>query len=132
MSGRWPGSAARKVLIVEDAASCAETLDAALCVIPGISLTFASTAEEALEELRGGAFRALITDLNLPRMSGLELIGCVRGDLRFQSLPVIVISGDPDPDAPQRAFLAGANAFFTKPFSPAAVSKMLEDLLDEP
>jgi CheY-like chemotaxis protein len=132
MSGRGSGAAARRVLIVEDAPSCAETLDAALCAIPGISLTFASTAEEALDELLGGAFRALITDLNLPRMSGLQLIACVRGDPRFQSMPVIVISGDPDPDAPQRAFLAGANVFLSKPFSPSAVSKILEDLLDEP
>ncbi len=46
-------------------------------------------------------------------------------------MPILVISGDPNPDTPQRALRAGANAFFAKPFSPAAVRRMLEELLNE-
>ncbi len=132
MSGRTPLPRVRNVLIVEDASSCAEMLEAALCSIPGIRLTSVPTAEDALAALAADSFAAIVTDLNLPCMDGAELITRIRDTLRFRSLPVIVVSGDPDPDASHRALLAGARAFFNKPFSPSAVSKLLEDLLDEP
>lgn len=132
MSGPTPTPGARHVLIVEDASNCVEMLEAALCAIPGIRLTSVPTAEDALAALAEDSFAAVITDLNLPCMDGAELITRIRDTLRFRSLPVIVVSGDPDPDAPHRALLAGAHAFFQKPFSPSAVSKLLEELLDEP
>jgi len=131
MNSPVPQPSPRKVLIVEDAPGCADTLEAALCRIPHVSLTFVQSAEDALAALAQSAFAALITDINLPRMDGLELVSSLRSDSRLHSIPVLVISGDPDPEAPERALLAGASAFFTKPFSPAAVRRTLEELLDE-
>jgi len=125
------GAASRKVLIVEDASTCAETLDAAFSRIPRIALVFTNSAEDALELLDHSSFAALITDINLPGMDGLDLASRLRSAPHPQTMPILVISGDPNPDTPQRALLAGANAFFAKPFSPAAVRRMLEELLDE-
>jgi len=130
MSAARPGGAARRILVVDDAAVCAETLETALSAIPGVALTFVSDAESALAALAEAAFAALITDINLPLMDGIELVSRLRADNRSDFIPVIVVSGDPDPEAPRRALLAGANAFFAKPFSPSAVRRMLEDLLD--
>lgn len=131
MSAVLPGEPARRILIVEDAPGCAETLEAALSAIPGITMTLVANAETALAALGDSDFAAVITDINLPLMDGIELVASLRAAERFVSLPILVISGDPDPDAPQRALLAGANAFFSKPFSPSAVRRRLEDLLDE-
>jgi CheY-like chemotaxis protein len=120
------------VLIVEDSENSASTLEIALLAIPGLSVLVASSAVEALRILRDGrlAVRAVVTDLNMPRMDGFELIKRIREDGTLHATPIIVISGDTDPATPDRIAKLGVSAFFTKPFSPAAVRQKLEQLLN--
>lgn len=124
-------SARRLVVIVDDDENCADTLHIALEKVPGLEVSVASTADGALRLLEGAGARvaAVITDVQLPEMNGLELLARLREDVRFQSTPVMIISGDTDPRVPERAMLIGANAFFTKPYSPAEVRRRLEQLL---
>ena len=120
----------RTVLIVEDSDVCAETLELALHGLKGVTVTIARSAEEALERLSNGRVAALITDLHLPRMDGLHLLSELRTRNNGHYTPVLVISGDSDPRTPARVLEAGAQAFFLKPYSPAAVRRKLEELLD--
>ena len=119
----------RVVLVVEDAEDCSDTLDIALHSLDGISVHFAGSAEEALRMLEQLPVSALITDLHLPAMDGFELVSRVRSQPRCAAIPIVVISGDTDPDTPKRALSLGANAFFPKPYSPGAVRKKLEELI---
>ena len=120
------------VLIVEDSDTCAATLEIAVLAVPGIAVARASSAAEALRMLENGPVRAMITDLQMPRMDGFELLQKIRSDPRHEGLPVVVVSGDPDPRNPDRANRLGASAYFTKPFSPAQVRHKLEELLNGP
>jgi CheY-like chemotaxis protein len=119
-------------LIVEDAESCATTLEIALLAIPHIHVRVAPTARQALEMLAvaGAEICALVTDLHLPLMDGFELIERLRSDSRTARLPIVVISGDSDPKTPERLYRLGANAYFGKPYSPAQVRQKVEQLLD--
>lgn len=90
----------------------------------------AASAEQALRLLVQQHVCAIITDLHLPRMSGFELIRRVRELPGYAGVPILVISGDSDPGTPDRIRSLGANAFFSKPYSPAAVRKKLEMLLN--
>jgi two-component system, chemotaxis family, chemotaxis protein CheY len=120
------------VLIVEDSESNAVMLEIAFLGIPGVSVRMAPSAVEALRILDGGsgAVWAMVTDLNMPRMDGYELIRRVRADQRLSGMPIIVVSADTDPATPQRVAALGVEAFFSKPFSPALVRRKLEQLLD--
>jgi CheY-like chemotaxis protein len=62
-------------------------------------------------------------------MNGFELIEYIRGDRRYARVPIVVVSADTDPETPQRSFRLGASAYFSKPCSPVAVRKTLEQLL---
>ena len=117
------------VLLVDDAEDCVATLDVALQALPGIVIRSARTAEAALEILNRDPVSVVITDIHLPAMSGLELISRIRQEPRLNSLPVLVVSADPDPAAPRTALATGANAYFAKPFSPSAVRRKLEELI---
>ena len=119
----------RTVLIVDDSDDCAEALEMAFHGIENITISTASTAEEALERLRAGGIAALVTDLHLPQMGGLDLLSALRTRHNGHYTPVLVISGDSDPRTPARVLEAGAQAFFLKPYSPAAVRRKLEELL---
>lgn len=118
------------VLIVDDAEQCAETLELALFGLPGVDVMAAGSAEAALRLMRDRRICAFITDLHLPRMSGYDLIRRVREHPDYAHVPILVISGDSDPNTPERIRQLGANAFFPKPYSPSAVRKKLETLLN--
>jgi len=118
------------VLIVDDAEQCAETLEVALFGLSGVDVMAADSAEQALKLMLERRICAIITDLHLPRMSGFDLIRRVRAQPGYAHVPILVISGDSDPGTPERIRALGANAFFPKPYSPSAVRKKLETLLN--
>jgi DNA-binding response OmpR family regulator len=61
----------------------------------------------------------------------LELITHVRAQALCSAVPIVVVSANPDPQMPTKAFEAGANAYFPKPFSPSVLRRRLEELLEE-
>jgi len=117
------------VLVIEDAEDCSATLDIALHAVAGISVKFAASAEEAWHILSRQRVCAIITDLHLPDMDGFDLVSRVRSESRYAAIPILVISGDSDPNTPARVLRLGANAFFPKPYSPIAVRQKLEELI---
>jgi CheY-like chemotaxis protein len=124
------------VLIVEDSETCAETLQIALELIPGVEVRSIHSTGAAIAFLNGrdSEIAAIITDLNLTQSTGLpgdglDLIRQLRAEPRFARLPILLISGDSDPRLSERALAHGADAFFPKPYSPSAVRRKLEQLL---
>jgi CheY-like chemotaxis protein len=119
------------ILIVEDSEPCVTTLEMALLGMAGLETRIARTAAEALLILasNAGPVRAVITDLQLPAMDGFELIEHIRSRTPQAALPILVTSGDTDPGNSERLRRLGADAYFVKPYSPAAVRRTLEKLL---
>ncbi|HEY6340247.1 MAG TPA: response regulator [Bryobacteraceae bacterium] len=117
------------VLVVDDAEDCRTTLGIAIEALPGVVIRSAANAEDGLALLERENVDAVITDLHLPAMTGLELIARIRGQDRFRSLPILAVSAATDPATPKAALASGANAFFPKPFSPVAVRRKLEELI---
>ena|SRR5690242_10866129 len=122
-------TAVMTILLVDDSEDCLATLDLALQTLPGIVIRPSRSAEAALATLENDTVSAVITDIHLPEMTGLELVSRIRQDQRFRSLPILVVSADADPSTPARALGLGANAYFAKPFSPSAMRKKLEELI---
>jgi DNA-binding response OmpR family regulator len=122
---------ARTVLIVEDSDTSADTLEIALLALPDLSVAHARSGRNAWQLLQREPISAIITDLHLPHMDGFELIERVRAAAPIACVPIIVVSGDSDPDTPDRVRQLGADAYFAKPYSPAAVRATLERLLHE-
>ena len=122
----------RTVLIVEDSENNATMLEVAFCAIPGLSVVLASSGVDALRILHGSgsAVQAIVTDLNMPRMDGFEMIRKIREDRELSTTPIIVVSADTDPTTPRRVAQLGVSAFFPKPYSPAKVRQKLEQILD--
>jgi two-component system, chemotaxis family, chemotaxis protein CheY len=119
------------VLIVEDADTCASTLEIIFSSIRGLKILVASSAERAWQMLedRSGDIRVLVTDLHMPGMDGFELIERVRTDKLHAAMPIVVITGSTDPHVSDRLRQSGVDAVFAKPYSPALVREKLEQLL---
>ena len=124
----------RRILVVEDSELYCQQLEQILTG-PGRDVTVVHDATAALELLVEKPFSLVVTDLNLPRVSGLDLIR----EIRSRDLPVtvIVISGDPSVESAVEAIQLGALDFVLKPIDPDLflhrVEKALRDrrLTDE-
>jgi CheY-like chemotaxis protein len=121
---------AHTVLIVEDSDNVVP-LEIALATLDGIRIVTLPNGRDALNLLRTTHLDlvAVITDLNLPYIDGFELIKAIRANDHYSKLPIVVISADSRPETPGRLRILGANAFFTKPYSPAEIRHALEGLL---
>lgn len=118
------------ILIVEDSDDVTP-LEIALTALNALQVKVVTNGRDALELIKRRHLEvaAVITDLNLPLLDGFGLIAAVRSHAPNSKLPIIAISGDNDPTIQNRVRDLGANAFFGKPYSPAAIRHTLEGLL---
>jgi len=118
------------ILVVEDSDDIT-ALEIALTSLHGFSIKLLPDGRQALALLTTAPpdLAAIITDLHLPFVDGFELLAAVRCSDRYRNLPIIVVSGDNDPEVRSRIRELGANAFFAKPYSPAIIRQTLEGLL---
>ncbi len=90
----------------------------------------AADGREAMAFLKENDFDLIITDINMPYHSGLELTVFVREELKKKT-PIIVLSADGPEDTVLQALSLGANDFMTKPFSPADLGVRIKHLLNK-
>ncbi len=82
---------------------------------------------DALDRLRRGRFSLLVTDLEMPRMHGYELLHEIRHDPDLRHLPVVVCSSRSSEKHRRRAREAGADGYLTKPFTQEALDRVLRE-----
>lgn len=109
------------LLLVEDdplqALLATEALRAAR---PDLVVEHAEDGQQALARLRDPAAqrpRLVLLDLNLPTISGAEVLSAVKTDARLATVPVVMLSTSSRPSDIQQCYAAGANAYVTKPGS---------------
>jgi two-component system response regulator PilR (NtrC family) len=88
----------------------------------------AETAEKAFARLEADTYDVVLTDISMPGLSGLELLGHVRQ--RFPNTPVIVISGISDQEHAQGLIKLGAFDYLLKPFSLDDVEKSVRRAIE--
>ncbi len=103
------------ILIVDDSLSVRKFLSG-LLTKHKFSTEVAKNGDAALEKLNLHDFDLIITDLEMPQLSGYELIEQVRSDLRWESLPIIVLTGRASKHIEDNALKLGADEFIIKPF----------------
>lgn len=111
---RSAGNASRKrVLVVDDSLTVRE-LERKLLVSRGYEVSVAVDGMDGWNALRGEDFDLLITDIDMPRMDGIELVTLLRRDTRLQSLPVMVVSYKDREEDRRRGLDAGADYYLAK------------------
>jgi two-component system, OmpR family, phosphate regulon response regulator PhoB len=108
------GPAAR-VLLVDDDRDIREVVCAMLDAV-GLTVESATSAEEALERVRGSSFDLLVLDWNLPGMTGIELCRLIRKDRQLGAMPVLFLTAHASSRDVVEAFASGADDYVVKPF----------------
>ncbi|GAB4338108.1 MAG: response regulator [Calditrichia bacterium] len=108
-----PGKASRSILIVEDSITT-RTLLKNILQTAGYEVEVAVDGVEALEKLPGKKFDLIVSDIEMPRMNGLELTKRIRSDKKYQEIPVILVTSLNKPEEKEQGLEVGANAYLTK------------------
>jgi len=118
-----------KILIVDDSPTVRRFLTHTLKP-KGYKLVEASDGFDALEKLAMHPDTALvISDLNMPNMDGIELVGNIRQNVDYQDLPIIMLTTEDNSESRQLAHRAGANLYLVKPSPGHIILFKVESLL---
>ncbi len=120
----------KNVLIVEDSKAIRSMIRVALEEMGDFFAIEAGNGFEALKTLPTRPFDLIITDINMPDINGLELIGFVKSNPAYRNIPLIIVSTEKSEEDKKRGLALGASGYVVKPFKPqellAAVQKALE------
>ena len=117
-----------RILIVDDTPQIHRLLTLMLKRINHTTIT-ADSGTKALEQLEKTPVDLIITDLNMPEMSGFTLLEKVRAKEKFKNLPIIMLSATGQEQASRVAKQKGANSFMSQPVSTWELNRVVSECL---
>jgi two-component system sensor histidine kinase and response regulator WspE len=119
----------RRVLVVDDSLTVRE-VERQLLARLGYEVDVAVDGADGWNAVRGGRYDLLVTDVDMPRMNGLELVAAVRREPRLADLPIIIVSYKDREEDRLAGMHAGANAYLTKgAFRDDSFARTVRDLI---
>ena len=126
------GSGRKRILVADDSITVRE-VERQMLVRAGYAVEVAVDGADAWNQLCSGRFDMLVTDVDMPRMNGIELVRTLRQDARFSQLPVAIVSYKDRPEDREAGLRAGADAYLTKgSFQDRTFLRSIMDLVGEP
>ena len=122
-----------KILVVEDSHSMRAYLTTMIesdDEADILDIVEASSGFEALKLLPHHTFDAILTDINMPDINGLELVSFLKNHPQYKEIPIMVISTEGSEEDRRRAAALGAEDYLVKPFEPDELTEKLRKLLD--
>jgi len=113
------------ILIVDDDKTTLRIIDGYLKKLGFKNVVQANDGSDALRFLHDGPFGLVISDWNMPTMTGLELLKQVRADAKLKALPFIIITTEGKPENVASAKEAGVNNYIVKPFNEETLKQKL-------
>ena len=109
---------AKTVLVVDDSETIRKLVSVSVRVLSGCATIEAQDGIEAIERLNQNAVDLVITDLRMPRLTGLELISYMKNDPRHQKTPIILLTTEAAEEDRKKGLALGASEYLMKPFQP--------------
>ncbi|AAY38468.1 chemotaxis protein CheY [Pseudomonas sp. SZ57] len=119
-----------KILIVDDFSTMRRIIKNLLRDLGFTNTSEADDGLTALPMLQSGAFDFLVTDWNMPGMSGIDLLREVRKDERLKSLPVLMVTAEAKREQIIEAAQAGVNGYVVKPFTAQALKDKIDKIFE--
>ncbi len=116
-----------RILIADDEPYILRSLDFAL-YHAGHQVTTARDGREALEALRSKAFDIALLDIIMPHVDGFTVVETLRQELGHLPCAIVFLTAKGMDEDQQRGLALGASAFVTKPYSPIALTRLINDL----
>ncbi|HYE36798.1 MULTISPECIES: chemotaxis response regulator CheY [Methylocaldum] len=119
-----------KILVVDDFSTMRRIIRNLLRELGFNNIFEADDGQSALPKLQSGGIDFLITDWNMPGMTGIDLLRAVRADPNLAQLPVLMVTAEAKRDQIVEAAQAGVNGYVIKPFTAATLQEKIEKIFE--
>ncbi len=119
-----------RFLVVDDFSTMRRIIKNLLRDIGFDDVVEAEDGKEALKIIKNGSIDFVITDWNMPVMTGIELLQEIRKQSGFNTLPVLMVTAESRKEQIIQAAQAGVNGYIVKPFSAITLKEKLDKILE--
>ena len=120
-----------KVLVVDDFPTMRRIIRNLLKEIGYENLDEAEDGTAAFDKLKGGDFDFVVSDWNMPNMTGLELLKAVRSESGIKDTPFLMVTAEAAKENIVSAVEAGVNNYIVKPFTAAVLREKIDKILEK-
>jgi two-component system chemotaxis response regulator CheY len=119
-----------KILVVDDFSTMRRIIKNLLRDLGFTNADEADDGNTALPMLQTGKYDFLVTDWNMPGMTGIELLKNVRADDNLKTMPVLMVTAEAKRDQIVAAAQAGVNGYVVKPFTAAVLKEKIDKIFE--
>lgn len=119
-----------KILIVDDFSTMRRIIKNLLRELGFNNTSEADDGQTAMPMLQTGNFDFLVTDWNMPGMTGIDLLRAVRADAKLAKLPVLLVTAEAKKEQIIEAAQAGVNGYVVKPFTAQTLQEKIEKIFE--
>lgn len=117
-----------KFLVVDDFSTMRRIVRNLLKELGFNNVQEAEDGVEALSKLRADTYDFVVSDWNMPNMTGIELLRAIRADDKLKHLPVLMVTAEAKKENIIEAAKAGASGYVVKPFTAATLDEKLKKI----
>ena len=115
-----------KILVVDDFSTMRRIIRNILKQLGYTNIEEAEDGDVALEKLKDGSYEFVITDWNMPNMTGLDLLKNIKTEDKLKDIPVLIVTAEAEKENVVQAAQAGVNDYIVKPFTADVLQKKIE------
>ncbi len=119
-----------KILIVDDFSTMRRIIKNLLRDLGFTNTAEADDGQSALPMLQSTHFDFVVTDWNMPGMTGIDLLKAIRSDARLASVPVLMVTAEAKREQIIEAAQAGVNGYVVKPFTAQVLKEKIEKIFE--
>ncbi|WP_436792271.1 chemotaxis response regulator CheY [Amphritea atlantica] len=119
-----------KILVVDDFSTMRRIIKNLLRDLGFTNIVEADDGATALPVLKAGGIDFLVTDWNMPKMSGIDLLKTVRADPSLSHIPILMVTAEAKRDQIIMAAQAGVNGYIIKPFTAVVLKEKIDKIFE--
>jgi two-component system chemotaxis response regulator CheY len=122
------GYEAKKVMVVDDSSVMRQIIKNNLKQLGFTSISDAEDGAMGFKKLGEEPVDLIVSDWNMPKMTGIEFLKAVRADANFKGIPFLMVTSEADKDKIMEAVQAGVSQYIVKPFNAVQLEEKIKQI----
>ena len=123
-----PADPNMKIMVVDDMSTMRRIVKNILKQLGFSNIEEAENGKDAFEKIKQGGFGFVVSDWNMPVMTGIELLRAIRSDAELKTLPVMLVTAEAQKENIIEAVQAGVSNYIVKPFTAEQIQEKISKI----
>lgn len=123
-----PADPNMKIMVVDDMSTMRRIVKNVLKQLGFTNIEEAENGKDAFEKIKQGGFAFVVSDWNMPVMTGIELLRAIRADEALKALPVLLVTAEAQKENIIEAVQAGVSNYIVKPFTAEQIQEKINKI----